>query len=94
MLTSGGSITAIERITHGITECLDGGVISAELYDDHSLFYRWFDKSGKAVAAAILIEGEFRMENEDALLDLTMQAVGNYFIEGPTARIDMGDDAL
>lgn len=88
------SITAIERITYGVNQCLDGGLIRVEIYDDSSLFYRWFDKSGKVVAGAILIEGELRMENYDALLDLTMQAVGNYFIEGPTARIDMGDDKI
>ena len=92
--TSDASITAIERITYGINECLDGGLVKIEIYDDHSLFYRWFDKSGKAVAGVILIEGELRMENYDALLDLTIQAVGNYFIEGPTARIDMGDDKI
>ena len=92
--TSEDSIAAIERITYGFNECLDGGLIKVEIYDDHALFYRWFDKSGKAVAGAVLIEGELRMENYDALLDLTMQALGNYFIEGPTARIDMGDDTL
>lgn len=87
-------ITAIENITYGINECLDGGLIRIEIYDDNSLFYRWFDKSGKTVAGAVLIDGEMRMENYDALLDLTMQALGNYFIEGPTARIDMGDGTL
>lgn len=92
--TSEDSITAIEHITYGLDRCLDGGLVRIEIYDDNSLFYRWFDKSGKAVAGAILIEGELRMENYDALLDLTMQALGNYFIEGPTARIDMGDGTL
>ncbi len=87
-------ITAVERITYGVDQCLDGGLIQVSVYDEHSLYYQWFDKSGKVVAGVILIEGELRMDNYDALLALTMQAVGNYFVEGPTAQIDMDNGEL
>ncbi len=87
-------IMAIERITYGVNECLDGGLIRAEVYVGYGLKYEWFDKSGKTVASSILLRGEYNEAEYDSLLDLTMQAVGNYFIEGPTARIDMGDGKI
>lgn len=85
-------ILASERITVGINECLDGGLVRVSTHDENSLIYRWFDHAGKVAAAAILIEGELDVSNYKALLSLTIDAMGIDFIEGPNAIITVGEN--
>lgn len=80
-------ILAIERITYGQRECLDGGLVRLEEHDDDMLIYRWFDKAGTAIAAAVLIHGEMRDDTYGALLRLTLEAVGMAFITGPEGTV-------
>ncbi|MHA1127373.1 MAG: hypothetical protein ACTSRN_00290 [Alphaproteobacteria bacterium] len=75
-------IVAIEDITYGEDICLDGGLVQLTDYRDDMLFYRWFDTSGAVVAGAILMQGEMREDNYDALLLLTLEAFGKGFING------------
>ncbi len=78
-------VLAVEKITYGVEECLDGGLVRLQAYGDGMLVYRWFDNNGNAVAAAVLIEGPMRMDNYDALLRLTVEAMGKGFVKGPEA---------
>ncbi len=85
-------ILAVERITYGLEECLDGGLVRLQAYGDGMLLYLWFDNNSNPVAAAVLIEGAMRMENYDALLRLTLEAVGKGFVKGPEgADVSVGE---
>lgn len=75
-------IVAIEDITYGMDICLDGGLVELADYHDDMLLYRWFDTAGTFVAGAVLMQGEMREDNYDALLLLTLEAVGKGFVDG------------
>lgn len=75
-------IVAIEDITYGEDICLDGGLVQLTDYRDDMLFYRWFDTAGAVVAGAVLMQGEMREDNYDALLLLTLEAFGKGFVDG------------
>ncbi len=85
-------IVAVEKVTYGLDECLDGGLVRLESYQDSLLVYRWYDNAGKAVAGAVLIEGPMRPGTEKALLRLTIEALGKGFVKGEdTTDVDIGD---
>ncbi|MEE9453641.1 MAG: hypothetical protein V3V13_04580 [Paracoccaceae bacterium] len=85
-------ILAVERITYGMEDCLDGGLIRLQEYGEGMLIYHWFDNSGKALAAAVLLRGEMRDDTYNALHALTLEAVGKGFIMGPDMLdIDIGE---
>ena len=75
-------IVAIEDITYGMDICLDGGLVQLTDYRDDMLLYRWFDTAGTVVAGAILVKGQMPEGNYDALLLLTLEALGKGFVNG------------
>jgi len=80
---------AIEHITHGITECLDGGLVRLKEYGDSALIYRWYDNNGTPVAAAVLVIGPMLAKEYDALRALTLEGAGKGFIKGPDGATDV-----
>ncbi len=83
---TGAQVLAFENITVGVDKCLDGGLVQLQPYRDGMLIYRWFDNTGTAVAAAVLIPGAMRTDTYDALLRLTLDAVGDGFVSGAGAE--------
>ncbi len=86
-------IVAVERILYGIENCLDGGLVKVADNDGVSLIYNWFDSAGNLAAAAVLIEGTLEMDEYKPLLDLTMDSVGQDFIQD-NARIILEENEL
>lgn len=85
-------ILAVEKITYGKDECLDGGLVRLMEYRDDMLVYRWFDNNSNPVAGAVLMQGPMRMDTYDALLRLTIEAMGKGFVKGQEgANVSVGE---
>ncbi len=88
-------LVAVEILSYGIDLCLDAGLINLVPVGEDRLLYQWFDSAGKIAATAILVPGELREDNYDALLKLTLEEVGLDFIEGPESfGITVDDNQL
>jgi len=93
--SSGTELLAIEKITYGLDQCLDGGVLRLQKYNDDMLIYHWYDRAGMAVAAAVLMQGKMQEDNYHTLLLLTLEAVGKGFVTGPDgANVTLKDNKI